>query len=279
MKKIIAAIDGLKYSESTTKYALQLAKEMDAHLVGVKLDDFTYHSYKLYELVTSEGSSEAEIQRLEQIDTETRKQAARMFENACREAGVSHSIHNDRSIALQELLHESIYADLLIIDGKETLTHYEETIPTRFVRDLLSESQCPVIVVPHQYETIEKAVLLFDGDPASVFAIRTFNYLFGSLENLNIEVVTVKDRKESFHLPDNRLMKEFMKRHFPNAAYTVLKGMPETEIVAYLKEQPAHSLVVLGAYSRGMVSRWFRQSMTDVLMKELKLPLFITHNK
>lgn len=279
MKKIIAAIDGLKYSESTTKYALQLAKEMDAHLVGVKLDDFTYHSYKLYELVTSEGSSEAEIQRLEQIDTETRKQAARMFENACREAGVSHSIHNDRSIALQELLHESIYADLLIIDGKETLTHYEETIPTRFVRDLLSESQCPVIVVPHQYETIEKAVLLFDGDPASVFAIRTFNYLFGSLENLNIEVVTVKDRKESFHLPDNRLMKEFMKRHFPNAAYTVLKGMPETEIVAYLKEQPAHSLVVLGAYSRGMVSRWFRQSMADVLMKELKLPLFITHNK
>ena len=39
------------------------------------------------------------------------------------------------------------------------------------------------------------------------------------------------------------------------------------------------SLVVLGAYQRGMVSRWFRASMADVLMRDLKLPLFIAHSK
>lgn len=37
-------------------------------------------------------------------------------------------------------------------------------------------------------------------------------------------------------------------------------------------------LVVVGAYKRGAVSRWLRHSMADVLMKELKVPLYIAHN-
>jgi hypothetical protein len=54
---------------------------------------------------------------------------------------------HDRNIAIQELKHESIYT-LLIIDSKETLTHYTEKLPTRFIRDLLSDAQCPVLIVP-----------------------------------------------------------------------------------------------------------------------------------
>ena len=49
MKKIIAAIDSLKFSESTRDYAVQLAKQNGAHLVGVFLDDHT--SYKIYDLI------------------------------------------------------------------------------------------------------------------------------------------------------------------------------------------------------------------------------------
>ena len=74
-------------------------------------------------------------------------------------------------------------------------------------------------------------------------------------------------------------MKEFLKRHFPGAAYTVIKGSPEVEIINYLKGEKDTSLVVLGAYRRGLVSRWFRPSMADGLMAGLKLPLFIAHNK
>lgn len=70
-----------------------------------------------------------------------------------------------------------------------------------------------------------------------------------------------------------------MKRHFPAAQYTVLKGLAESEIITYLNVQKANNMVVCGAYQRGMVSRWFRVSMADALMKNLKLPLFIAHHK
>lgn len=280
MKKVIVAFDGLKFSESAKEYAIQIAKQGAVHLVGVFLDDFTYHSYKVYDLIRSEGEHfEPKQRRLEQKDAETRALAAKDFEKACSNAGLQFSLHHDRGIAMQELLHESIYADLLVIDFTETLTHYNEKLPTRFIRDLLADVQCPVLAVPHIYKPIDKLILLYDGEPSSVHAAKMFSYTLCSFKENAVEVVCVNPSKQSLHLPDNRLMKEFMKRHFPRATFTVLQGQPEAQIESYLRNQTDATLVVLGAYDRGMVSRWFRASMADVLMKDMKLPLFIAHNK
>lgn len=175
-------------------------------------------------------------------------------------------------------MQESIYADLAIICSNETFTNRSEPIPTRFIRDILSSVQCPVLVVPAHYKPFDKLVLLFDGEPSSVHAIKMFSYMLPALKAHSSEVLSVKPMSQSLHLPDNKLMREFMKRHFPKAGYKVLKGIPETEIVNFLKEEEQCPLVVLGAYRRGMVSRWFRPSMADVLMKSLKLPVFIAHN-
>ena len=280
MKKIIAAFDGLKFSESTRDYAIYLAKQSNAHLVGVFLEDFTYQSYKVYDLIREGGENVETKQRiLEREDHDVRASAVHNFETACGTAGVEYTVHHDKSIARQELLHESIYADLLIICIKETLTHYTEKLPTRFIRDLLTNVQCPVMVVPQRFKTINNLVLLFDGEPSSVHAIKMFSYILPFLKDFHTEVLTIKPETESAHVPDNRLVKEFMKRHFPAAEYSVINGRPEVEIEAYLKAHKENSLVVLGANRRNEVSRWFRESMADSLMKSLKLPLFIAHNK
>jgi hypothetical protein len=279
MKKIAAAFDGLKFSESTRDYAIHIAKLTNAYLVGVFLDDFTYMSRKVYELLVNKEAPENAWEKLRQIDQSSRDNAVVNFEKACQKAGLNYNIHRDKNIALQDLLHESIYTDLLVIDRKETLTKYEEALPTRFINDLLSEVQCPVLLVAQRYRTINKIILLYDGGPSSVYAIKMFSYMLPVLKHLPTEVVSAKGLKRDLHVPDNKMMKEFMKRHFPNAIYKVLKGSAESEIIHHLKEQNENVLVVLGAYRRGMVSRWFRASMADALMKELKVPLFIAHNK
>jgi nucleotide-binding universal stress UspA family protein len=279
MKKIVVAIDGLKYSDSAVRYAVHLAQEISAHLVGVFLDDFTYHSYKIYELVSKSGEvDEEKHRRLDKADQSARQEAVEHFSKACREAGLNFTVHHDRDFALNDLLHESIFADLLVIQNKETLTHYEEPLPTRFIRNLLSEVQCPVMVVPQKYKPLDKLVLLYDGQPSSVHAIRTFSYLFPELKYLDTEVLSVRESRTNRHLPDNHLMKEFMKRHFPQAYYTVLNGYADTEIPGNLKVQEGNIMVVLGAYERNKVSRWFRESMADILMEQIDAPLFIAHS-
>jgi nucleotide-binding universal stress UspA family protein len=279
MKKIIAALDGLKYSESTKDYAIEIAKHTAAHLVGIFMDDSIYTSYKIYDLIVKEGVSQSKLKLYEEKDKATRAEAAINFEKACQKAKLEYSIHHDKNIAIQEIKHESIYADLLIINANETLTHYTEKLPTRFIRDLLTDAQCPVMVVPKKYKPIEKIILLYDGEPSSVHAIKMFSYLLPQLKHLETEVIVVNNKITNLHVPDNNLMKEFMKRHYPKAKYTVLKGIADDLILTSLKQQTENTLIVLGAYRRGTVSRWFKESMADILMRELKLPLFIAHNK
>ena len=278
MKKIIAAFDGLKYSESTSDYAINLAKQMNTHLIGVFMDDQIYTSYNFYTLIEKEGVSEEKLKKFEAKDKAARDAAAENFEKACQQSGLEYTLHHDRNMAIQELKHESIYADLLIIDSKETLTHYTEKLPTRFIRDLLGDAQCPVLIVPQKYKPIDKIILLYDGEPSSVHAIKMFNYLLPQFENLDTKIITANPINTTLHLPDNKLMKEFMKRHYPKAKYIVTKGWAEDEIIKHLKQTSDNALVVIGAYRRGTVSRWFRESMADSLMKEVKLPLFIAHN-
>lgn len=276
MKKIIVAIDGLKFSRSATEYAVLVARETKGHLVGVFLEDFTYHSFSVYSLVPDEGSFEDIVRKREDEDRKVRDQAVRDFEDICQAAKVEYNVHRDENFARKQLLHESIYADLLIIDKTETMSHFDAEIPSDFMKEILLNVECPVLLVPQDFEELENVVLLYDGEPSSVFAIKMFSSLFEGL-NKPVEVLSVKSPDENLHLPDNRLMKEFMKRHYPKAVYTVLNGEPEAEIVEYLKNKNQNALIVLGAYRRNMVSRWFRNSMADVLMRELKTPLFIAH--
>jgi nucleotide-binding universal stress UspA family protein len=279
MKKIIVAFDGLKYSESTRNYAISIAKQANTHLIAVFLDDPAYTSYKIYDLITKEGATEATLKKFEAKDKASRQAASDNFEKACRKEELEYTVHHDRNLAIRELKHESIYADLLIIDSSETLTHFTENLPTRFIRELLSDVQCPVVLVPDKYKPIEKIILLYDGGPSSVYAIKMLSYLLPNLKHFDTEIITVNPENKTQHMPDNRLMKEFMKWHYPKALFTIIKGWAEDEIAKHLKQQKENALVVLGAYQRGTVSRWFRESMADVLMKEVKLPLFIAHNK
>jgi hypothetical protein len=280
MKKIIAAFDGLKYSVSTRQYALYIAKQSNTHLVGVFLDDFAYHNYKIYDLIDEKtGVVNNKRKLLEAKDTEMRKEAVADFEKNCQLTGINYTIHHDRSVAIQELLHESIYADLLILNSHESLSNYNKKTPSDFIRDVLANAQCPVLLIPKKYKPIEKIILLYDGEPSSVYAVKMFSYILNSLKHHPTEIVTVNLPNQSLHIPENKLMKEFTKRHFPKATYKVLKGLPEYEIVNYLKLESENALVVLGAYHRNKVSRFFKQSLADILIRELKFPLFIAHHK
>ncbi len=208
-------------------------------------------------------------------DLATRNDAILRFQEAMENNGVHFTIHRERNIGIQELLHECLYADLLVLDYHETFTHFEEKPPTRFLRDLLADVTCPVLLVPDHYQPIENLVILYNDDPSSVFAVKMFSYLLPELKTLESHVLSIRGADD--HVSDNRMMKEFMRRHYPRAEYNIIKGFDDGQIVSFLKRRRPHSLLVLGSYQRSKKVRWFRASMADYMMMELQLPLFIAH--
>lgn len=261
-------------------YALQITQAEGAFLVGVFLDETIYRTYSVYDVMTNTIDYQKKIDALDARDQMKRDDAVRKFQQACEGAKIKYSIHRDSDIALQDLKRESIFADLIIINEYETFSRIKQQAPTQFIKDLLSDVPCPVLITPAAYKKIDRIVLLYDGRPNSLYVIKMFTYLFDTMTQLPAEVLMVKEKKvPGTHLPDNKLMKEFIKRHFPKADYTMLKGDAELEITKHLRSYSSDVLVVLGAYRRSDLSRWFKTSMADVLMQSLDTPLFIAHNK
>jgi nucleotide-binding universal stress UspA family protein len=278
-KKFLVVFDGFKFSESALEYAIQLSKEADAFLVGVFLDEFIYRTYSVAQILTSYKNGEELIKELDEKDKEKRDESVRKFEKVCGQAGINYSFHRNVGVAIQELKQESIFADLIVINDSETFNRLDENTPPRFIKELLADVQCPVLIVPDKFKPIDKITLLYDGAPSSVFAIKMFSYLFGNISNVPVEVFTVKDKIEGSHLPNNKLMREFIKRHFPKAKFLVERGDAEETVLGHLRYHKENELIVLGAYRRSEISRWFKTSMADILIKELDTPLFIAHNK
>ena len=218
------------------------------------------------------------MKHLLEKDKAARTKSADIFEQACKKANLNYTVRHDQSFSAQEVLKESIYSDLLLIGAAETFSHLPDQPPTRFIRDLLSGTQCPVLIIPKDYREIEKVALLYDGKPAAVYAIKMFNYMMPWLRDKATEVVSVADDEDTAELPDEALVKEFIACHYPTATYTLLNGDPEEELLTYLKNSSKNSMVVLGAYQRNGVSRWFKSSMADRLMKSIDAPLFIAHH-
>ena len=77
-----------------------------------------HNSFKIYELIAEAEVSENRMKDLEsKMKWPGRHQLIPLQKACMRRAFLS--IHHDRNIALQELKHESIYADLLVIDARK----------------------------------------------------------------------------------------------------------------------------------------------------------------
>ncbi|MFI5153171.1 MAG: universal stress protein [Chitinophagales bacterium] len=278
MKKIIAAFDGLRFSESTMEYAIHIAQQCSAHLVAVFLSESTRLSYSLYAAMVKQTFAGSKLlDEIEKSDAVTMNNSIGGFEANCKNSKINYTLHRDKNSAVDDLIHETLFADLLIIDAWETFSYLEGKLPAWFIKNVLHDAQCPVLVVPNKFKPIEKLVFLYDGSPSSILAIKMFNYILPELSKLDTELLSAKSETLSMHLPDSKLMKEWMKRHSANATYKVMKG-GERDIASILSNEDNKSLVVMGAYHRSHLSMWFHESLANVLMRETKAPIFIAHS-
>ena len=97
-----------------------------------------------------------------------------------------------------------------------------------------------------------------------------------STRRLPARLLCAKHAGSSLHLPDNKLLKEWMKRHYPGTEYEVLAGDAQ-RLVSRVADEGPGMLVAAGAYHRSDVSMWFRQSLANLLMQGTAAPIFIAH--
>src|ERR1043165_7928410 len=217
MKKILIAFDGLSYSEDFAAFAIKIAKASNSLLVGVFL--------------RNPKKNHNSIER---------------FTNQCVESGIYFKVHVNKGVLLSELLHESTFADLIMIDTQTNLFNLNDHKVSSVLKDLLIEASCPVLIVPKITKEIKNVFIAYDGSESSVLAMKMFSYLFPEWNELNTTILSVS-KSSSNHLPKNSNIKDLSKQHFKNMKYKVLNGDASEVLIDYLKKNNEQSVVVMGS--------------------------------
>jgi nucleotide-binding universal stress UspA family protein len=208
------------------------------------------------------------------VDTD---QSIRLFKEECLRRGIRPEVYIDQGEPIREIIFESRFADLVIVDPKVSFYNREEPLPSHFVKEILAKAECPVLLAPERFETIEEIVFCYDGSASSVFAIKQLTYLLPQLYDKKAMLLEVSRRSEEEFTESHRRMLDWLRSHYRNVYYHSLKGDVKDELFNYFfKKQKV--LIVIGAYGRSMLSNFFRKSNADVLIRMVDLPIFITHH-
>lgn len=198
-----------------------------------------------------------------------------LFESACQNRGASFRINECYGDPLTDLLAESRFADLLIVDPEISFGNRRESIPSSFLKELLAKCECPVAIAPYSFDNISEIMFAYDGSASAIHAIKQFSYLFPGLSDCMLTILQVSDEKPAPLIEKKKLI-EFMQAHYSSIGYRIFEGKASDELFRFLHDKK-NMFVVMGAYGRRNLASLLKHSTADKLLQSVNLPIFIAH--
>jgi hypothetical protein len=279
MKRILLTINAVDPDKNSLDFACYLGRLTHSKVTGVFLEDGTTENNARSKSFIDGGYRDKNI-HAPTPDQLSRQQLIEKnisdYKEASLNRGVNFSFFYASGSPATELLAETRYADFLVADAATSFNRIFEGTPTDFIKNILKSTECPVIVSPENFEAIDEIIFTYDGSASAVFAIKQFTYLFPQLHDKKINVVHVNDTGE--WSDTNRFkLKDLLKNYYYDLHFDILKGNIYNSLIEYVFHKK-NALVVMGAYGRNSLSRFFKPSRADLVIKTIPQPIFIAHH-
>lgn len=274
MQKILLAMNAECLNSSSIEFSCYLATKTKSGITAIFLEQAEImHTVLHSEIAQDVVEEEVIIYENKTVENAIVKTNITLLEQACRQRNIPCSIRIDKGIVTDEMIKESRFADMIITDVNTTFgDQNSEGIPSRFVKELLKEAECPVIISPLEFDNIGEVVFAYDGSESSVFAIKQFAYLLPEFENIKLTLIQIQQGNKK-QITESEKLKEWLGTHFTHVSMEVLHGDAESIFFSkYLTQK--NKLLVMGAYGRKFFSS---HSTADVVLKALDIPVFIAH--
>jgi len=280
MEKILLVIDGKELSMPALEFACYLGRLTKSTITGVFLENHPADQKPVLKTVSGSTSLDWELDETSEEYISKRKLIEATivdFRNACENRSVRCAIHRDAGVPASEVIAESRYADLIVIDAATSFNNKFEGSPTDFVKDVLKDAECPVIIAPESFDGIAEIIFAYDGSKSAAFALKQFSYLFPELEDKRAILLRINDKGEwNDEDDDKHKLTEWLQNRYSAIGFHTLKGDTDDRLFDYLFKRK-NCMVVMGAYGRNSISRFFKKSHADKIIRTVILPIFISH--
>ena len=230
MKKILIAFDGSHFSEGALEFARQLQTKNQVFLAGIFLPQIDYSALWSYSGGGQAGS--LFIPLVEDEDAVAVQQNIRRFEEYCTKHDIEFSVHKDFfDFAVPQLKQESRFADLLILSSERFYEQAGSDEPNDYLKEVLHDVECPVVVVPETFDFPITTILAYDGKQESVHAIKQFAYLFPEF-TVNETWLVYATTKDEQAIPQKGNIEELAAHHYTRLTISRLEADPKKQFAA-----------------------------------------------
>jgi len=278
MEKILLVVDGKELSMPALDFTCYLGRLTRSTVTGVFLEN---HPADLKPVLkTIQGSTSVDWEFDEDSEEFIGKRklieaTVSRFKDACENRSVRCAVHRDTGMPAKEIIAESRYADLMVVDATTSFNEYFEGSPTDFVKNVLKDAECPVIIAPETFDGINEILFTYDGSKSAAFAIKQFAYLLPEFNDKNVVLLQINEEGEWDEEEKHRLT-EWLQNRYSAIGFLALKGDTDDRLFDYLFKKK-NSIVVMGAYGRNSISRFFKKRHADKVIKTITMPIFISH--
>ena len=274
MQRILVVINAHNPDLESINFACKMAEITKTKLTGLFVENLYFNYIPItgieapYFETFRTPSSETVVADIDQV--------IRIFKEQCKIKGITPDTIVDKGDPIKEIVFESRFADVIVIDPDISFYDKEEQLPSHFVKEVLAKAECPVLLAPEKFDRADEIVFCYDRSASSVFAVKQFTYIMPEFRDKKVTLLEVSKQSEiEFNEADRRMM-EWLRAHYPSVCYHGLKGDSKDELFNYFFMHE-NKFIVMGAYGRSMLSNFFRKSDADILIRMVDLPLFITH--
>ncbi|OED38170.1 universal stress protein UspA [Chromatiales bacterium (ex Bugula neritina AB1)] len=282
MKKILALIDGSKYSQSVCDHAAWMATRCQATLELLHVLGRREGAADTADLSGSIGlgARTALLEELAELDGQKarliNKRGRAILEDGAQRAAdagvqsISTTLRHGQLIrTLQEFENN---ADMICIGKRGEASNFDMEHLGSNLERVVRASHKPVLVASRGFQPVKRVLIAFDGGTSSIKAVERVAAckVFTGLECL---VLTVVGDGRS---PSKRL--EGAVALLNDAGFKVesdvRRGQPET-VIADAVEQEHFDLLVMGAYGHSRIRNLIIGSTTTQMVRSCKIPVIL----
>jgi len=189
----------------------------------------------------------------------------------------SDGVSGELKSGLAAIIKESRFSDLLILDAQMSIDKDQAGVLSELSKAVLTKSECPVMIAPYAFESIEEIIFAYDGSPSAVFAIKQFTWLFPGLSDKKLTVLQVNGQEDEM-IKDRDNILSLLQIYYTAIGFRALTGVVSDVLFNYLNGRQ-NAMVIMGAFGSRNISVPAGESTAGPLVKTINLPLFTAHHR
>ena len=265
MKRILIVFETFNYSYDVVNFAIQLAKKDGSHLHMKFLKPLHADDAFNYPFPNDLSLSNEELEGKDKENMKLVQADLRIFRDQCEAAGIPYKVETGKVDTIEHVLEESAFVDLILAHASRDMGKYS-------LKDLLTDTHCPVLLIPTGISQFDNVILAYDGSSSSSLAIKLYAYLFPSFSDKKTWLVNFNEGEKNISN-----MVEWLKVHFINSEVYVGSGDIRSGMQKFIEDQNGNSLVVMGAFGRKGIARLLHKSLSYTILEKTKAGIFSMH--